>query len=186
MTTWPDNDPLRMDDPQSDLSPNERIKRALDAFILAGFPANEVVAKAWFYQALGLEYPSDNMAHADANKLELKFVQYFTGFRRSCCASTTLPSLPTTTVPTWWCRRAEQANWAQQELNDELRSSFKKARDRAYFVDTSALTDAQRNERRAIMTEMQKRAENAGSKMRRHKRYADIFGVKISDRVIGG
>jgi hypothetical protein len=142
---WPANQPQLTVEQQV-------VERAVERFLAANFTIDSVIPRAWFITALEIEEQRPDMPFADGQKLQLQFLSRFdNGFRPALLVEHSI-ALRTnygggyTIVPP-----KEQARWAQDTLNNDLKSSFKKAGQRATYIRTEGLSDAERNERVRVL-----------------------------------
>lgn len=73
------NKEIRMSD-ELNLYPPWR--QAVENFRAAGFTYGDFVSLVWLYENLGIQMPRDGTPHAEAKRLELRFLGQFSTFRR--------------------------------------------------------------------------------------------------------
>jgi hypothetical protein len=149
---------------------------AIADFLALGVKPKVVVNKPQLYRMLGVHFPGASEKHGRAKKLELQFLARFVTFRNRLLREHSVCLVSNNAGGYFIMPPREQAVWAQEEMGEELRAAFRKARDRAHFVKTTELDDAGRNERRSILSEIANRARAAGALLRKTARYRDAAG----------
>jgi len=131
---WPNNTPPNWAD-------------AVDAFMLEAFKPGDIVPHSWFFDSLGIEQPLPSMLAQRSDALRLKFVTAFGRFRDHLLVTHNVALRSRIGVGYEVVPPAQQAHIAKRVLDDDIASSFRKALMWSTYVDTSGMTQQERNER---------------------------------------
>ena len=124
---------------------------ALRQFLEGGFADGSTVPKVWFCDALRVPRQQPDMRLDEGQKLQTMFLDRFETFRSLLLVSHRIALQSDFNHGYKIVPPAEQSKWAQNSLNNDLSSSFRKASQRTLNVRVETLTNAEKNERLLVL-----------------------------------
>lgn len=121
-------------------------KEAVRSFLDQNFPPGEVVPHEWFWTAMGMEKPPDDMPLKEGERQKLLFLTQFSPFRLYLLTEHRIDLAAKPGMGYYVVPPGEQTPLAYEEGVAELREALKKMGRRLINVEHAALTDRQRQE----------------------------------------
>jgi hypothetical protein len=161
------------DDDSSSL--DEIILRAARLFLSQHFQEGAPIAKAWFYDALGVKLPTANMPHAAGERLEFEFMRRHSRFVEHMLVEHRIALRNIRGHGYAIVSPRTQAEWARKSLDRDLVKGFRQASMRATFIRTDGLTDAERREAMDTSSNVAKLRQHMSEEKRKLNRRASVM-----------
>jgi len=130
-------------------------KEGVKQFLESGFKHDDVIEHAWFWSAVGMEYPDKKtMCASDWEKLQLRFLKQFQSLVKTLLLEHSIhlesePGVGYRVLPP-----ADQAPVAYEKLVDQMRKLLRHTADRLQHTEVGLLSVAQQSEYQATVNKM--------------------------------
>lgn len=116
---------------------------AIKAFDDAGFTYGDAVKKSWLFNAFGIEEPKPQTSLKQAQEANLQFLASFQSLKSYFLNERSMALKTCHGVGHEIVKPPEQTEWADTELEREMKKAFARAAERLVNIDHSQLTTQQ-------------------------------------------
>lgn len=137
-----------MDDEVIQPKPYPAWRQALEKFLATGFPVGpeNPIERQWFYSAMEIEFPTDDMTKKKADRLELLFLGQFECLREELLEAHQIDLLTNNRGGYFIVPPGEQSGRAYQDGVAQIRKAMRRMMVRIACTDASKLTAEERRQ----------------------------------------